>query len=221
MHTHPFRVFYSLLFTALGLIALMAAQARGGFLVNKEAALAKAGVTFQATQVGAKTFSVPGRNLGILCETSIIKGEFISSVEAKGSAEFTKCSAWEFVNVEKGATHAKKLPCTISEPIAVEKSQAVPLMHSSEPYLKLLEFSPIVKISGAECALPKENKITGILMVMVDKSDTVEPTGLASEATQKLLGVKMFFGAFEAFIKGPWTLKLTDAAHLGKTVGVS
>lgn len=201
-------------------MAFMAIGAQGAqFLVNKETALAKAGVTFQATQIGQKTFAVPGR-VDILCGLSTITGEFVSSNEAKGSAQFSKCSAWQPVKVEEGKTHTVKLPCTVSEPIIVANSKAQPIEHSGEFYIKLLEIKTIVMLTGPECPLTKENVILGVILVKVHNSNTVEPVGLASQAIQKLLGAEMHFGTLEAFIKGEWSLKLTDAAHVGQTVGV-
>jgi hypothetical protein len=229
------RAFGLALVAALGLMALMAVAAQaenltdggkpGLFLVNKEGALAKAGVTFEVNQVGKGTLSVPGRNLGILCEVGTIKGEFKSDTEALGNASFSKCSAWEFVKVEEGKTHTNKLPCTVTEPIVVEKAIALPRKHEGAPYV-LLQEDPVgsgftvIKLTGAECALPKENKVTGTLGVAIDNNDTVTPTVLASEAVQTLLGSKLLFGTFPAQLKGEAKGGLTDAAHVGKTVGV-
>jgi hypothetical protein len=225
------RAFGLALVAALGLMAFMAVAAQaenlagtaGLFLVNKEGALAKAGVTFDVKQVGVGALSVKGRNLGILCGEALITGEFLNDKEALGKAEFKgDCLAFEYAEIEKaGVTHKTPLACIVDEPIIVEKALALPRIHNSEPYVLLEEdgaaFTTVVLL---KCALPEKNVIKGSLAVKVDNSDTIEPTVLASEAIQTLLLGSLSFGGFAAQLKGEGKGKLTDAAHIGKTVGV-
>jgi hypothetical protein len=231
------RAFGLALVAALGLMAFMAVAAQaenlidggktGLFLVEKKGELAKPGVTFEANQVGKGTLGVQGRNLAVLCEVGTIKGEFLSDVEALGSAEFSKCSAWTWVNLEIGKTHTTKLPCTVDEPIKVKRAKAFAKLHKNaagetEKFVLLGEdeedFTTLVLL-GAECTLPEKNLITGGLVVKVDNSDTVNPVVLALEEFQTLLGDKLLFGAFAATLKGEANVKLTGS-HVGKTVGV-
>jgi hypothetical protein len=227
------RAFGLALVAALGLMAFMAVAAQaenltdggkpGLFLVN--GAAAAAGVAFEVNQEGTGALSVPGRNLGILCTSGVIKGEFKSDTEALGNAKFTGCTAWEFADLEKGETHKNKLACVVHEPIEVTKAKALPKLHKNasgetEKFVLLEEdgeaFTTVVLLS---CALPEKNVIKGSLAVKVDKSDTVEPLVLALEEFQTLLGDKLTFGGFAAQLKATGHAKLTGA-DAGKTVGV-
>jgi hypothetical protein len=69
--------------------------------------------------------------------------------------------------------------------------------------------------------VPAASSVTGTLGAAVSSNDTVEPVVVTTESVQKLLGSKLFFGTFEAQLRSIWQLKLTDAAHIGKTMGVS
>jgi len=229
---------------ALGLMAFtaVAAQAEepvalsdggkaGLFLVNKEGALAKAGVTFSAEQQGTGTLLVPGR-VDILCKKGSATGEFINDTEALGSAEFSECTAWQPVGL--GLPHVTPAKCTVKEPIKVIKALALPKTHGGEPFI-LLEEDPTpaekaegkspgfttIFLEGPECILTKENKVTGGVHVLIDNNDTTAPLLLFSEVIAKLFqpttttGTHLKFGAFDSFIDADATAKLTDANHTG------
>jgi hypothetical protein len=243
------RAFGLALVAALGLMAFMAVAAQaenledggkaGKFLVNKAAPTV--GTTFQVSQIGTGTLLVPTR-VDILCTGGTVTGEFKSSTEALGSAEFTGCTAWSPVST---FPHVTKLPCTVStkkegaggkaETVIVEKAIALSKLHNSEPYVLLEEdgaaFTTIF-FEGKECGLPKENIVTGSVVGKVDNNDTVNPTVLLSKAIQELFqvvtevegkkvikGDQLKFGALQAFIDAEGTATGTGA-NAGKTLGV-
>lgn len=194
------------------------------FLVGKKGSLAGLGTRFEANQVGTSAISVQGRGLGILCETGLITAEFKTNTEALGRAGFEECTASQWVNLENGEAHIKKLPCSVA-PIEITKARILPKLHEGEPYLEVEEdgeaFTTVL-LTGKECTLPKENKITGTISAQITKgNDTIEPTVAASEAVQKLLGSKLFFGTVESQLKSTWKVTLCDPLHQGKTLGVS
>jgi hypothetical protein len=233
------RAFGLAIVAALGLMAFtaVAAQAEnlgppgvaGKFTVNNLEALAKPGVTFEANQENTGTLLVPGRGFDILCEKSVIVGEFKSSDEALGSAQFTKCSTW--VNVALGLEHKEKIPCTVVEPIEVKKGKILPKKHESAPYVLIEEDGEAfteVKFSGTECTLPPTNKVTGSVVgaIVAKTNNTKEPLIEFSEEIQKLfqtsatVGDHLKYGTFEAYIDANTKVKLTDTEHVGMTIAV-
>jgi hypothetical protein len=241
------RAFGLALVAALGLMAFMAVAAQaeeplkdggkaGLFLVNKEGALAKPEVTFQVTQLGTGTLLVPTR-VDILCTGGVVKGEFKTDVEALGSAEFTGCTPWS--PVEVGKTHTTKVECTVNtvkegaaggkkETVIVKNAKALPKKHEGKSFVLLEEDGEIfttIFLEGPACTLPKENKVTGSVVGEVVNSDTVNPTVVFSQAIQKLFqvgseGDHLKYGALESYIDGSGKGELTDAKHVGQTVGV-
>lgn len=239
------RIVGPLLLGVLGLIALTAVTAQaenltdGGkpaeFLVNRETTLAKAGVHFHLFQKGVSALSVKERNLGILCSAGVIVGEFKSAKEALGSASFSNCKAFEWVDLENKKEvkiHTKELPCAVTEPISVKNAIALPRKHEGEAFV-LLEEDPTTKekeekkspgftsvtLTGEECALPKTTEIRGSLSVAIDGNNRIEPSVLASQESQELGGSKLTFGGFPAQIKSEAKTELTGG-HIGLTVGV-
>jgi len=217
---------------ALGLMAFtaVAAQAEtlsdggkeGSFLVNKEKALAKLGVTFEANQVGTGTLLVPGR-VDILCTEGKTTGEFEDNTKAFGKASFTGCTAWQ--PVAEGAAHVTQVKCTVKTPIEVKKGQALPKKHEGSAYILLEEEGELfttIFLEGPECPLTKENKVTGSVLGLVDKNETTEPSLLFSQAIAKLFqptattGNHLKFGAFEAYLDATAEGKLTDVNHTGE-----
>ena len=231
------RAFGLAIMAALGLMAFMAVAAQaenlsdGGkaakFLVGKSAALA-IGKSFEANQVGTGTLLVPGR-VDILCTSGKTTGTVNSETDASGVATFTGCTTWQPVTV-LGASHVTKVPCTVKEPIVAE-GLALPKKHEGASYV-LLEpkegsvlFTTIF-LSGAECPLTPENKVTGSIVGQVDNNDTTTPTLLFKHEIQKLFqtsttaGDHLKFGAFEAYIDAEATGKVTTASHIGQTLGI-
>jgi len=197
------------------------------FLVGKSGGPATLSTTFGATQEGTATLLVPNR-VDILCTKGTASGEFENDTKAFVSAEFSSCTTWQPVALEK--THATSVPCTVKEPIKVTTSQALPKEHEGEPYVLIEENGEIfttVLLEGAECPITKTNKVTGSTHLLIDSNDTTEPTLLFSEEIAKLFqptastGNHLKFGAFEAHIDANLKIKLTDAAHTGKTLGIS
>ena len=220
------RAFGLALVAALGLMAFtaVAAQAEepledGGktasFLVNKEKALWKTGVTFEVSQVGTGTLLVPGR-VDILCTGGVVTGGFIAPVidknekgevtaelpQALGGATFTGCTAWSPVTT---FPHATKLACTVAtvkepkgnkeleEKVIVEKAIALPKLHEKAPYVLLEEDGALfttIFLVGAECPLTVENKVTGSVVGKIVNNDTLNPTVQLSQAIQKLFQVE-------------------------------
>jgi len=228
------RAFGLALMAALGLMAFsaVAAQAEeklvdGGkaakFLINKNAALATLGVTFEANQVGAGTLLVPGR-VDILCQKGTATGEFHNETDALVTATFTECLTWQPVPL--GETHKTHVECTVKEPITA-KALVIPKKHEGKFYL-LLEAEGEAKLfttiflEGAPCPLTKENKVTGSLHVEIDNNETTEPLLLFGHGIQLLFqpttttGNHLKFGTFDAFIDADATAKLTDEAHKNK-----
>jgi len=199
----------------------------GLFLVGKTGGPATLGAKFEAAQQGTATLLVPGR-VDILCTKGTAKGEFENDTKAFVSAEFSGCTTWNPVAL--GATHTTAVKCTVKEPIVVAKSQALPKEHEAAPYVLIEEEGGILTtifLEGPECPLTKENKVTGAVHALIDSNDSAEPTLLLSEETTKLFqptaatGTHLKYGPFEAYIDANLKVKLTDAEHAGKTLGVS
>jgi hypothetical protein len=235
MHQRMARTLFLSVAACLGLMAFtaVAAQAEnlsdggktGSFLVNKEKALVKLGVTFSATQEGVGTLLVPGR-VDILCKVGTALGEFHNENDALAEATFSQCTAWQPVALN--LTHKIAVPCTVKEPI-VMKGLLIPKKHEGAPYILLggEEGSlATVLMEGPECPLTKTNEVKGSLVVQIDNNDTVEPSLLFGEEIQKLFqatsttGDHIKFGTFESYIDGVAKITLTDAAHKGLTFGV-
>jgi limonene-1,2-epoxide hydrolase len=237
MHSKCRAIALSFSAAALGLTAFtaVAAQAEalsdggkaGLFLVGKTGGQATLGAKFEAVQQGTATLLAPGR-VDILCTKGTAKGEFENDTKAFVSAEFSGCTAWQPVAL--GATHTTAVKCTVKEPIKVAKSQALPKEHEAAPYVLIEEegeFFTTIFLEGPECPVTKENKVTGAVHAVIDSNDSAEPTLLLSEETAKLFqptattGTHLKFGLFESYIDANLKVKLTDAAHTGKTLGVS
>jgi hypothetical protein len=223
---------------ALGLMAFtaVAAQAEelsdggktGSFLVKKEKALVKLGVTFGFTQIGTGTILVPGR-VDILCTTGTAGGEFHNESDVLATATFTNCTTWQPVII-LGNSHTISIPCTVQEPIVLS-GLGSPKIHNGEPYI-LLEGSAganqlfgHVTLSGAECPLTKLNEVRGSIVAKIDSNDTTEPLLLFNHTIQKLFqvgaaGDHLKFGALEAYLDAEARINLTDPAHKGLTFGV-
>jgi hypothetical protein len=117
----------------------------------------------------------------------------------------------------------------VKEPVVI-KALILPKKHEGEPYVLLepeegASVLTTVLVEGPECPLTKENKITGSIVALVANNDTVAPKLVFSRAIQELFqvgaaGDHLKFGAFESYIDAEKEVKLTDASHVGKTIGV-
>jgi hypothetical protein len=236
MQKHRTRAFGLSLMAVVGLMAFGAVGAQaetlsdggkaGKFAVGGLTTLAKPGVGLTAASVGTVTFLIPARGFDILCKKGVIEAEFKSESEALGSAEFTECSTW--VNVALGLEHKESVPCTVAEPIEIEKMRILPKKHESAPYVLFEEDGAAfttLKLSGEACPLPPSNKKTGSFVGKVINNSTAEPSIEFSEEIQKLFqvgekGDHLKYGTFEEYIDATFKAKLTDAAHKGMTIAV-
>jgi hypothetical protein len=230
---------------ALGAMAFAAgAQAASpGFLVNKSKTALEASVG--GTQEGVGTLLVPSSNLEVNCTGfSVKQGLILTLVDADATLLYEGCTALEMPapigKLEEITT------CHVSDVAGGDKTKLhvtasallLPIEFKDGTFGVLAEkiVATINFLPELGCPLPLKNVVTGEVCFKVSAgNDTTEPLIQSSQAIQEacpeiklelnpekpVTKDKLLFGAKESFIDGSATLKLSDEAHKGQTLGVS
>lgn len=204
----------ALRFASLRLACMVVVCVLGMTVTQPRNAQAEEGESFllataTGEQEGAGTLSVPFRNLKISCqEADFEEGtEMKSGTEALVKLVFLTCAALSL-------TSGKKLPCTVD--ISPATAIFAPTEHAAKNYLLAKpdegEILTTVLLLGEECPLPEENQISGTFAAQVTVNKSSIDLVVFSEAIQKLLGDKAWFGkagTFEAFLNSSAIFMLT------------
>ncbi len=175
--------------TVLGLLASAptAEAHEPQFLINgKPVGTLTATVTL--VQVGSGYLSIPGLNFELKCETlTTLEGVISTSTDAKGTISFTGCTT---LSISKLGTAEQEIPCEVGEPIKAEALLLPAELINGEPAVLAEKLKSLVQLFEPKseltkpCVLPEDNTVRGELCLKLDKSDTVEPTVLASQEIQ-------------------------------------
>ncbi len=201
------------LMAACSLMALFAVAAQaedltdggspGYFLVLELKSLV-AGAEFTGTSLHG-ILLIEAKNAYVLCPKGKIKGKGLNENEVLAEVTFEECKA--FNDKTKAALGACPVEGEPSKETITATTIALARLHGGELFILFhpdaKEEFAIIKF-GPECGIGVKVKILGLLAALVDNGleDLKEHLLLFSQAIQKLLGVKLFYGASEAFITG-------------------
>jgi hypothetical protein len=202
------------------LMALGAAQAHASeFLIKAPPLEGEA----SGKQAGSAYLLIPALNLEIKCEELQVLEGAVSPKIAKVKLLHKNCKTFEL------KAPLAELPCHISDVTGgspsslhiTSSASLLPILVEGEPYV-LADISGtfINFLSGTGCGVPLKTEVKGTYCALVDNNDTIEPSLLFSEATQKACKDKATYGINEAFLDGTVGVFLTGANE-GGSLGVS
>ena len=174
-------------------------------------------------QVGSAYLLVPALNLEVKCEELQVLEGAIAAKIAKVKLLHKNCKTFAL------SKPSEEIPCHVSDVTGgspsslhiTSSASLLPILVEGEPYV-LADLSGIFVnyLSGTGCPFPLKTEIKGTYCALVDSNDTVEPSLLFSEATQKACKDKALYGINEISLDGTVGAFLTGANE-GGSLGVS
>lgn len=228
---------------SLGLIAFTAAAAQaqnpnpltdpvitntpGFFTINSADALL---ATFTGASEAPAIILVPGRNLEIECDAvDVQEGHIQSKTQALAKFLFLKCIPYNL------GGEVPIAGCHIIPDLTITMLATIlPILHGTKDakgeytelknYLLLepdnaLQFGSVLFKSGLGCGLTLHNPLKGSVVAEVKELEAVQHLIKFNSEIQLLVGDKLQFGTFTAYIDLNAKLELTNT-HFGKTLGI-
>lgn len=181
-------------------------------------------LTLTGQQEGASRFVVPGRSIAIGCVNFHVQEGKLYGAVGHLKLLFLECTVW---NIKTEGEHKYVLgaqtPCHIIEGQFSASAKTKVFSHEgkvfvvAEPLTEGQPFKVIKFKSGTGCPLPLTTEVKGVIGAAISQSQLQEQLLTLAPGTQLLLKTKVLYGAFETFIEGAATIKITGPAKFAET----